>query len=318
MKKNLIILALCGTALLTACGQGQKPGQESPAAIGEVPRVETAAGWTQVKREGWPEAVPAQGLAQGLTLPIERYLVPYADEIAFLEGRGNAEIKCMRALGFPDWRTETLGVNPPISGSSSNMERRYGLTIRSEAEQTGYHVPGKSEVSTAALAEQETPRAVVALKGAENAKAVRTFEGKAVPEGGCVGESRRQAPSPDIALAEELSGQSFMASQETPEVKTAMAAWSACMKENGHQAATVWEAANLTDPTSPSAGAEEKKIALAEIDCKQKTDLVAIWFKAEQEIQEELISKNRAALETARNKTVTNVESARQVTASVR
>ncbi|GHG04880.1 hypothetical protein ACFFSH_36865 [Streptomyces filamentosus] len=315
MKKNLTVLALCGTALLTACGQEQQP----PVTVAEVPGVEAAAGWTQVVREGWPEAVPREGLAKGLTLPIERYLVSYADEITFLEGRGNAEIKCMRALGFPSWRTEKLGANPPSSGSSSNMERRYGITIRSEAEKTGYHDPSESAGSTSSLAGQETPQAIAALKGKQNGKAVQALEGKPIPEGGCIGESRRQVPSPDITLAEELSGQSFTASQETPEVKAAMAAWSACMKERGYQVATVWDAANLTDPaSSSSAGDVEKKTALAEVDCKQQTDLVAIWFKAEQKIQETLVAKHQDALGKARANTVAGLTAARQVTAATR
>ncbi|MDV5146378.1 hypothetical protein R1T08_19785 [Streptomyces sp. SBC-4] len=314
MKKKLTVLALCGTALLTACGQEQRP----PAAIAEVPGVEATAGWTQVAREGWPEAVPREGLAQGLTLPIEAYLVTYADEITFLEGRGNAEITCMRALGFPDWRTEKLGANPPSSGSSSNMERRYGITIRGEAEKGGYRDPSESEGSTSSLAGQETPQAIAALKGKQDGRAVQALEGKSVPEGGCVGESRRQVPSPDITLAEELSGQSFTASQETPEVKAAMAAWSACMKERGYQVATVWDAANLADPASSSSSDAEKKTALAEIDCKQKTDLVAIWFKAERKIQETLIAKHQDALGKARANTVAGLTAARQVTAVTR
>ncbi|MEU2238293.1 hypothetical protein ABZ572_02680 [Streptomyces sp. NPDC018338] len=315
MKKKLTVLALCGTALLTACGQEQG----TPAAVDDVPQVDSPAGWTQVNREGWPEAVPGEGLAKGLTLPIERYLVPYADEITFLEWRGNAEIKCMRALGFPNWRTEKLGANPPSSGSPSNMERRYGITIRSEAEKTGYHDPSEQAGSASSLSGQETPEAIVALKGKQNGRAVQALEGKPVPEGGCIGESRRQVPSPDITLAEELSGQSFTASQETPEVKAAMAAWSACMKERGYQVATVWDAANLTDPASSSSASDaERKTALAEIDCKQKTDLVAIWFKAEQKIQETLIAKQQDALNKARSNTVAGLTAARQITAATR
>ncbi|MFJ3786344.1 hypothetical protein [Streptomyces sp. NPDC090093] len=314
MKKKLTVLALCSTALLTACGQKQG----TPAAVGDVPQVKSPAGWTQVNREGWPEAVPREGLAKGLTLPIERYLVSYADEITFLEGRGNAEIKCMRALGFHDWRTEKLGDNPPSSGSSSNMERRYGLTIRSEAETTGYRDLSESTGSASELAGQETSQAVIALKGKQNDRAVQALEGKSVPEGGCIGESRRQVPSPDITLAEELSGQSFTASQETSEVKAAMAAWSACMKERGYQVATVWDAANLTDSASSSTSDAERKAALAEIDCKQKTDLVAIWFKAERKIQETLIAKHQDALGKARANTVAGLTAARQVTAATR
>ncbi|MGW4159872.1 hypothetical protein [Streptomyces sp. NPDC004788] len=311
-KNKLITLTLFSLTLLTACGQEQR----TPTSAGDVPPVKSTAGWTQVKRDGWPEAVPRKGLAEGFTLPIEQYLVSYSDEITFREGRGNAEIKCMRSLGFPDWRTETLGAHPPSSGSSSNMERRYGLTIRSEAEKTGYHDAHASAGSTSELSGQETPQAVIALKGNKDGQEIKLLNGKPLPEGGCLGESQRQVPSPDVTLAEELAGQSFTASQETPVVKAAMSAWSTCMKGRGYQVTTVWDAANLADPTSSSVTDEEKAIALGEIDCKQKTGLVSIWFKAERKIQEELIAENRGALDKARASTAASLKAAQQVTAA--
>lgn len=190
MNRKLAVSTVVALAFLTGCGTQQAGSRLEPAAQGS-----SSGKWAEVQRDGWPAAVPAEGLTKGLVLPIEKYLVPYTDEVVFLEGRSNAEIKCMRSLGFADWRTETIGDNPPVSGNSANMERRYGITIRSDAEQNGYHTPAEAS-GAAEVADIETPTAAIALAGKKDGKAVASFDGKALPEGAASGSRCARSPAP--------------------------------------------------------------------------------------------------------------------------
>ncbi|HEX5566694.1 MAG TPA: hypothetical protein VFY14_07155 [Streptomyces sp.] len=204
----------------------------------------------RVVKENWPEKVPTRGLTKGMVLPLEEYMVSYAEEIAVQQARDNAEISCMRRYGFTDWRTEDLGTSPPLADNAANMPRRYGLNDLAEAQKYGYHPPGTGPESTPPP-EQETPEANTVLLGSNRGEEVDSFKGKDLPEGGCNGEVDRTVGTLDADLVEQLSGESFERSQRTPAVKGAMAQWAACMKGRGPQVATVWDTTEVVDVLGP-------------------------------------------------------------------
>lgn len=309
MKKSTLLAAL-SLLLMTGCAESNAPGtkhvQERQAA--------GAATWAEVQRDAWPEKVPSGGLVKGLVLPLEKYLVSYSDEVAFTEGRSNAELKCMRDLGFTDWRVEVIGSNPPIANNSMNMPRRYGLADLADAKANGYRAPSKSGAADAndELAAQETPEAVIALTGKDGGRNVKAVSGKSLPDGGCRGESIRQVPSPDYRLAEALSGESFTKSQADPAVASAMADWSSCMSERGYRVENVWDAAD-NGSTSP----KELELAIAEVECKQKANLVTIWYNTEKKIQETLIAEHASKLNASKESTSASLRAARNITATI-
>ncbi|MFG3135999.1 hypothetical protein ACGFZA_07230 [Streptomyces sp. NPDC048211] len=283
--------------MVTGCGQQNANGPEVVTDRGPAATAEAAG--PKVFHENWPEKVPSKGLAKGMALPLETFMTSYADEIAVQQARDIAETSCMRRYGFTNWRTEDLGVSPPVADNASNMPRRYGLSILAEAEQYGYHTPNQAVESTPPP-EQEVPEAATVLQGKEGTELVKSFKGDALPEGGCTGEVNREVGDLDTGLVEQLSAESFEKSQATPAVKAAMGAWSSCMKGRGFEAATVWDTDELVGVQGPTATDKEIGIATADVECKEETNLIKVWFDQESVIQRELIKGNQASLSGAR------------------
>ncbi|WP_333733177.1 hypothetical protein [Streptomyces sp. IBSBF 3010] len=317
MRRSLQASAatLCLSALVAGCGQSVDGS--STIDTKNVSAASPESPGPRVLHEKWPEKVPSRGLAKGLALPLEAFMTSYADEIAVQEARDVAETACMRRYGFTDWRTEDLGVAPPVSDNASNMPRRYGLSILAEAKEYGYHVPSTGTESTPPP-EQEAAGAATVLRGADGSQKVMSFKGSALPEGGCTGEVNRKIGTLESHVVEELSSESFLQSQQEPAVKTAMAAWSGCMKDRGYDTPTVWDTDELVGVQSQTPTDKEIAIAVADVECKQETDLIKIWFDQESAIQRQLIKKNQASLSGARQKAEKTLDVASGVTASLR
>jgi hypothetical protein len=98
---------------------------------------------------------------------------------------------------------------------------------------------------------------------------------------------------------------------QAPAVKQALADWSQCMKTEGYTAATPFEATEIAPhPEGGPASKEEIAIALAEIDCKEQTDLVAVWFTEESKIQKAQIAEHQNKLNGTRTQNSSAVAAA--------
>ncbi|WP_411082656.1 hypothetical protein [Streptomyces sp. cmx-18-6] len=292
--------------LMAGCGQHESDGSQVVTA-GGVTKAEAAT--PKVFTENWPSRVPSAGLTKGMALPLEQYMVSYADEIAVQRARDVAEIACMRRYGFVDWRTEDLGTSPPPADNASNMPRRYGLTVLAEAQEFGYRVPASGRDSTPPP-EQDEPDAEKVWRGAEGSEKATSFKGRELPEGGCSGEVDRKVGSLDVELVEQLSAESFERSQQVPAVKAAMARWADCMNARGHDVKTVWDAGDLASANAPTASSKEISIATAEVECKEKTDLVKVWYTEESAIQKQLIASHTSLLDRAQKSSKSTLEAA--------
>lgn len=302
-------------AFLAGCGQqatDTPPAQKTPA-----PAADPAQPGPKVFRENWPDKVPTRGLAKGLTLPLETYMPSYADEITVQQARDTAEIACMRRYGFDNWRTEDLGTAPPLAANASNMPRRYGLTDLAEAKEYGYRPPHPGRESTPPP-ELYAPDAVTVLQARQGGSTITSFKGKALPEGGCIGEVDRKVGTLDADLVERLSAESFERSQETTAVKAAMGQWSLCMKDRGYQLNNVWDTDKLHSPAAGTASSEEIELATADVECKTTTNLIKIWFDEEAAIQKQLIKENQSNLDKARSRKNSALSSASAINTAAR
>ncbi|MFF0459162.1 hypothetical protein [Streptomyces mexicanus] len=301
-------------SVLSACGAGSAG---SPAAARPV-----AQNKPLVDKANWPKATPQRGLAKGLSLPLEDYMQSYADTVTLDDAARHLQEKCMADYGF-DVRLTVAGATPPPNDNDANMERRYGLTDREAAQKYGYglpeeltdqprqKVPDLSEEQVEVLTGHSKPTKVGPDGAPVVKKAPATYKGKQIHAKGCIGDadSKLGKSAIDFQLVSELNGQSFLQSMQVPAVKEALGAWSRCMKGKGYTAATPTDSAALVQHTDP-ASQQEIDIALAEIDCKQETDLVDIWFKEETKIQKQQIADHKAELTTAKEKNTKAVAAA--------
>ncbi|ANW19213.1 hypothetical protein I3J09_13940 [Streptomyces clavuligerus] len=257
-------------------------------------------------RGTWPAAQAADGLAKGLALPLQSYLIGYAQQVTVLRAQQALQSACMAKFGFT-YEPPEPGLHPPPSADDANMPRRYGVADLEQVRRHGYHLPDNSGEPPAYSMESEAAEA--ALMGRTKTGEKPTTAG--IPEGGCLGESERRIGRVDGALASRLNNQGFDSSQADPAVREVVGKWSACMRQKGYTVSTPLDAAELPGSlNAPSPTPREIAVAVADVECKQSTDLVAVWFAAETAIQNELIEKNQLALQEAKQTTEAAVRNA--------
>lgn len=238
-----------------------------------------------------PTAVPESGLTRGLVLPLEAYEETYPEYIKILTARLDLETSCMAGFGYdfaPKPETDS------ISYDASNMDRRYGLSDPVEAAQQGYFVPMPATAPTGPnLSKQES----IVLTGAATlggpiSPVSGTYAGKTIPAGGCAGQADRLLGSTkSTPLVDQLDNQSLTASQKLPVVSAVIRSWSACMKQDGYAATSPLTVSLLTQQAGALPGSTlDRKIAVADVTCKQRTNLVEVWFTAESALQKQYIA----------------------------
>ncbi|MFJ8012725.1 hypothetical protein [Streptomyces sp. NPDC096339] len=223
--------------------------------------------------------------SKALKLPLDDYLVSAADLTAIDEGHASAIARCLARMGAP--QAPKVRRDPLVHGN----ERRYGLADTKLAEQSGYHLP-----SAARTGEKYPPSLMPVINGE-----VAEYNGTPVPEGGCGGEAQRELHGAEmqqtLGTAQRLNTEGFTKSRQDPAVTAVSAAWSKCMKESGHDYPDPTAAINDTEFRGAEPTDREKKVALADVQCKQKVNLIGVWAAAETVYQQQLIKENSAELE---------------------
>ncbi|MFI9106639.1 hypothetical protein ACIGXA_39700 [Streptomyces fildesensis] len=268
---------------------------------------------------GWPDAVPKSGLAKGMVLPLEAYMETYPESVSIRRAIIQLETQCMAGYGF-HISLPPPGLTPPPNNDDSNMERRYGITDRSKAAKLAYTLGDENRTPPPAPKLSDAEIAVltghVAMKPGA-AKAPSTYQGKAVPDGGCGQQAADQvgAARIDNKVVGQADADSLDKSQADPRVQAVITAWSRCMKSSGYTVDTPLDAAKLVQSLhGGGVSAADIQVATTDIDCKAKTDLVKTWFTVESDIQRQQIEQNQFALQDGRNRITAAVKAAAAVT----
>ncbi|MFF4501590.1 hypothetical protein [Streptomyces sp. NPDC001401] len=312
IKRTATAVALAASALLvTACSSGTTPDTAKNAADGKP----------IVNKENWPKKIPTSGLTKDLSLPLEAYMASYEDQVTVEQAANDLQQSCMKDYGI-DLTLPQAGANPPPSDNDANIERRYGITDRAEAEKYGYELPPALQEHTKQTmrdlsgvevevltghTKPEAPKNPKEIKAGEpiavpnqGTKPARAeYNGKKLKTGGCIGWSKEQlgTKEADPTFVAQLAGDSLVQSMKDDKVIKAITAWSSCMGGKGHTGlADPYKAMDqgVTNDGQPS----QESIALAvdDIDCKKQTDLVKIWFGVESAIQDQQIADNKSRL----------------------
>lgn len=321
------VVLTASALLLSACSSGTTPDLTQNVADGK----------TIVNKENWPKQVPTSGLAKNLTLPLEGYMASYEEQVTVEQAATDLQQSCMKGYGI-DLALPRAGANPPPSDNDANIERRYGITDRTEAEQYGYQLrPALREHTQQPLRDlsgvevevltghtkPEPPKAPEGVKAGEpiaspgqGTKPARAeHNGKKLKTGGCIGWSKGQlgVQEADPIIVAQLAGDSLTESMKDDKVIKAFAAWSSCMDGKGHAGlANPYKAMDqgVTNDGEPT----QASIALAvdDIDCKQQTDLVKIWSDVETAIQDKQIADHKSMLTAIKEQHGKEVSAARK------
>ncbi|MBO0654809.1 hypothetical protein J1792_19120 [Streptomyces triculaminicus] len=251
------------------------------------------------------------GDVSALPLPITSYRLS-GIEISQINTAKNALVqKCMTRMGFKDFRPTE--VREPGSDDLKELDDlRYGSYDAAQVKKYGYRpdflTSGRNKFAAPSVEPKRTPEEWLALTATSQevsdkqrtAKAQsRLRSGAVVPEGGCLGESLTKLTGGDPLVADlvqQINGDSYRTSLKEPRVKEVFLKWSSCMRVKGYKYTDPMQAND--DPKFLTGTASADEIATAEVDvsCKRETNLIPIWRSTEIAIQENMIAKNRDAL----------------------
>ncbi|MFI6908313.1 hypothetical protein ACIBKY_44125 [Nonomuraea sp. NPDC050394] len=240
--------------------------------------------------------------ARRLTLPFDAYDFSPAENMTLEVAEDLLVRDCLRARGMA-WHVLP---GPADSESEPPHRRRYGILEPEMADVFGYHTP-PDRPAVAARKENDLARMTQASPDVREA-AER-----------CLDRARDHmsagAPKADASFFNKTIFASFDASQRDEQVRRAFRSWSACMAGEGFRypdpLAAITDARWETgQPTS-----QEIRTAQADLRCKDKTDLVAIWAAAETRIQNDVIRSHPERFQRLRAVKIHQLEVAHRVIA---
>ncbi|MFF9849703.1 hypothetical protein [Streptomyces litmocidini] len=297
---------LLSAALLTACSSASDGGGDGSAhepAIGTIPRLLSTT---------------------GLSYPLDAYETTDDQRRKLEQAQARVTGDCMKRFGF-DFE---LPLTPAGGGRSDDS--RYGLTDAAVAARYGY-VPNRGarppakpptqvlgasgKLALSGPTDYKGPQPM-SLEEARAKDSGKTLNGKKVPIGGCIREGYLTVYAPkkgavDAMFVTNLAMDANSRSREDSRVVAAVKAWSACMAEKGY---------TVDEPVSPQSDlgldpntyGGPKAIAAAKQDvaCKEKANLVGIWYTVETAYQKRGIEQNAETLNQAKTELDERLKSA--------
>ena len=303
MKRLSVLFPVLGALLVlgTACSD---PPAGDPGAAAALP--EPAIPATP------PPAPPA---ADEVHLPLDPYVGLAKGHRETLE-KANAILitKCMRDKGFAYQA-------PAGSGTSQSGAPLpdYGINDLKAARESGYSPPGTSSLQAAA--EQGKVPTLDKLVQDHGPAWVKALYGFLPPDtsgsGGCLSTAVVSAPEYDKLdkeLPGRLVGQASERTQGDSRVIAAMHAWSACMAQSGFSYQSPIEPRRQKWPSPPSP--TEIATAVADVNCKAKTNLAGIWLAVQTGYQQTLFEQNAPALKQLQDAWQGVLKNAEQIVAT--
>lgn len=261
---------------------------------------------------GYVRVAPRLWSGEGISspvLPIFAYMRSSSQSLTYYRAYDILVAQCMVLFGYDDPQQVFLAKDSPP------MYRRYGVTSIAIASHWGYHLePGSALLTTPPSKPPMATLELSVLLGTAsrlgnphyspfgNGRHIRV-RGKLVPAGGCAGQAIRRlhdyGPGSDPALPNAINQESFVQSQADHTVIKVFKAWSRCMAVMGFTFANPLQPGGAFNITSVLSR-HEIDTAVTDVTCKQRTHLVAVWFRAEYRLQEAAIRRHMAALTAIR------------------
>lgn len=305
-------------ALITSCSTSHDTANKDPKTA------PAANASSNINKKAWPKAIASSGLAQGMSLPLQKYMQTYQDTVTLDNAERHLETSCMADYGltvtFPP-----AGQTPPPSADDANMPRRYGITDQAAAEEYGYGLPEDSKTQEGTKMPDLTKEQIEVLTGRTSIRTKPTdpepepapseYNGKPIHKDGCAGWAEDQLGTRDLdlSLASQLDGESLTQSQQIPTVQNALSTWSKCMSGKGYTAATPYDADKIVPHADGAPSQDEIKVALADVACKTSTNLVQAWFNEESKIQNQQIKDHQSELDALRTRNTNALAAAQKV-----
>lgn len=307
VTRRLAALALLPALAATACsGPGQSIAQPEPAPAADAPSEPDGAETAPAARA----VLPTASLTAELTLPLDSFHISTEDQQLLEEARDALITACMARYGQEytpaENRAADLGTHLYL----------YGVDDAGIAAEHGYMHPVDLDPATYAPAfpHDLTADQELALHGdpgldldhpetLEEAQRMTgpDLGGAPVPVTGCHGEATLTVNRPDgdwvdPTVIMQLADEAAHLADEDPRLETLLTEWSACMAEHGLVTDTPLEAAAQLGLGGDVSGSAAREAAVADVACKERTDLVPRWAAIDADHQEAVIAEHAAML----------------------
>jgi hypothetical protein len=342
------VLALL--AAVTACGspQGEASAPSEPTGGATASPADPSVNDPLISAPSGSHAIPASLMngfpvldsARSEKMPIAPYLFDREENRVFSGARSLLIDRCVARFGIPSLSIPKQAVKHP---APNQMELRYFLTDAQQARVYGYDTTKtpwgieqqqrseRQQQHETELASQfgEDLGRILSGSNDDGTTATKTKEGQAIPPGGCAGEADRAlgvanaAAGAGSAGVPGYSGRARLISLESWDnalkdrrVRAVFKNWATCMAVRGFSYADPLAASN--DPAWRDADTADRQraTASADVECKQLTNVVGVWYGVESEIENKQISRFRTELENLRASNQIMVQRARDVIAS--
>ncbi|MEV1089814.1 hypothetical protein [Streptomyces microflavus] len=294
----IVSLAACFSLIvLSGCSFGEAEGEEAGRGTG-VDAIDDVDG------------------AEGLSLPLDSYFASSAQAQMLDRAQDVLKKQCMKRYGF-SYAPPPLPEVVPVKG----IGNRYGIADPADAANFGYGGPdvatqaddpplgedeaavfnGPDELDPDSLPNsQEEVDDLPASTGNAN-----LVNGLVVPPGGCIRESFLKLYAPragavDILFTQDLERESFARSRADSRVKDAASAWSACMGRSGYEVSDPMNPGKELNLTEDLSGEKATAIAVQDVECKKRANLIKIWFAVESSYQHEVLKREADTLKRAK------------------
>ncbi len=221
---------------------------------------------------------------------------------------------CLSEFGFP-----ALPVVDHLEGFSQaeqeTRSRLFGITDLAAARASGYTKKRLGQDRSVPQMPNTSENFNLVYFGTENLDSspdvpttTKKVAGKTIPPGGCFGAAQKKiqgtaSTMEQFTKADELAALSGQQANSDARVADYWNDWSSCLKQRGFKASSPFKIIEeyKIDATQ-KATSKIKEIAVADVECKQKTELVDKWQKVRVEYENRTIEKNQLALTEERKK----------------
>ena len=106
---------------------------------------------------------------------------------------------------------------------------------------------------------------------------------------------------------------SLARSQQEPQVVAVFKQWSDCMKASGYDYGAPYDAGNDHRWATAMPTAAEIRTASADVACKQKTNLVGVWYAVDSALQTSMIDAQQQQLDAVKDGIAQEMKAVAQV-----
>lgn len=301
--RRLAPICLALAAALLGCSSGSGSGEGgAPAGAANTP---TTSGSSTTERL----------VTYTNRLPMARYSYSVAEDTAIESAQHVLTRRCLKTYGIayepPEQAPDTPGPPTAATGCRARARRHASATTRTATPPNCPKGPASKDDLSVFYGKRGVP---------QGSGEKLTYKGKEVPDDGCFGQSvsklSKEYDDPaGAAVASRIANESYQDSLADPAVREGFRKWSRCMRSSGFRYSSPMDPLNTAAFQGDEISAKEKRTATADVLCKEETGLLAIWFKAETDIQKADIKKNSEALEELRTAHQEKAEAARRIVA---